>query len=55
MSRAEIRKVKRGQDTIAGSLERELDEIRKLQETGAKDGIFTLTAVCDTILTIACC
>lgn len=55
MSRAEIRKVKQGQNTIAGSLERELNEIRKLEETGAEDGIFTLTVGCDAIFTIICC
>ena len=55
MSRAEIRKIKRGQETRAGSVERELKEIRKLQGDEAVNGIITITAGCDEILTIICC
>lgn len=55
MSRTEIRKVKCGRETAAGSLERELNEIQKLQENEAADGILTVTVGCDTILTIICC
>lgn len=55
MSRAEIRKVKYGHETSAGSLEREFDEIKRLLEAGAVDSMATITLGCDTILTIACC
>lgn len=55
MGRAETRKVKHGQETVAGSLERELDEIKKLQEAGAEDSMATITAGCDELLTILCC
>lgn len=55
MSRAEIRKVKRRHETAAGSLERELDEIKRLREAGAKNSRATITVGCDTIFTIICC
>lgn len=55
MSRAEIRKAKYGQETVAGSMEKELQEVQKLQGNDMVCGIETITAGCTEAFTIICC
>lgn len=55
MDRAGIRKTKRGQDTSAGNLKRELEEIRGMQESEAINGIVMITVGCSPYLTVICC
>ena len=55
MDRAEIRKTKRGQDTAAGNLKRELEEIQGMQVSVEINGIVTITVGCSPYLTVICC
>lgn len=54
MNRAEMRKRERRQSTVAGDLEREISEVKKLSHDKESE-IYTLTATCGDFLTIICC
>lgn len=57
MSKQERRQAKRGMDSAAGDVKRELEELEKLQKAGkdSVDGIMTITVGCTTLFSIACC
>lgn len=55
MDRKELRNARHGKETAAGSVERELGELHKLQESSQVNGIETITVSCDEIFTIICC
>lgn len=55
MDRTDLRKARHGKETAAGSVERELCELQKLQESKQGNGILTISATCDEFLTIICC
>lgn len=55
MGRKELRNARHGKETAAGSVERELGELHKLQENSQINGIETITVTCDGLLTIICC
>ncbi len=51
----ELRDARHGKGTAAGSVERELGELHKLQESNRMNGIETITATCSEYFTIICC
>lgn len=51
----EQQEVKKGKETVAGSVELELDELRRLQEHERVARIETITVSCSGFLTIICC
>lgn len=51
----ERREAKRGKETAAGSVELELRELEKLQESDEAEGIRTITVGCGEAFTIVCC
>lgn len=55
MSRTELRNAKLGKATAAGSLECELEALRKLQESSDVKEVVTITVTCTEVLTIICC
>lgn len=55
MSMNERRNAKRGKESAAGSVERELREVQKLQGNNKVNGIETITVSCSEFLTIICC
>lgn len=55
MDRKELRDARHGKGTAAGSVERELGELHKLQESNRMNGIETITATCSEYFTIICC
>lgn len=55
MDRTDLRKARHSKETAAGSVERELGELQKLQESKQGNGILTITATCNEFLTIICC
>ena len=54
MNRGEMRKKERGQNTVAGDLEREISEVKKLSRDKENE-LYTFSATCGDFLTILCC
>jgi len=57
MNKEEMRRSRRGSHSAAGYVAKELEEIRKLQETGrgVDAEIITITEGCSAIFTLICC
>jgi hypothetical protein len=57
MSKEEMRRSRRGSHSAAGYVAKELEEIRKLQETerGVDAEIITITEGCSAFFTLFCC
>ncbi len=54
MNRAEMRKRERRQSTVAGDLEREISEVKKMSHDKANE-LYTFSVTCGEFFTIFCC
>ena len=55
MSKKEIRDQLRKECIVAGDVDFEMEQLRKVQNSGGGNDVLTLTVTCSNIFTLVCC
>jgi len=55
VNKNQIRDQLRKESTVAGDVEFELEQLRKIQKTNTGQGIETITVTCSHLFTLVCC